>query len=199
MVLALAAMAFLSSNPAGSVEPPPCTAVHAPLGASLGDRREHRPLKRRIQSRFGDGRVSFVRGHLHAGLDLAAKASEPVFAICEGVVVDQHLDYPHTTLVVAHQLEGGRTVYSSYKHVADVKVKVGDRVAADTQLARVFNRGEQRGAGWRRRHLHFEMRHRIEDEGSASWTSMTREDLERYAFDPAPFFAERLQAGDVYP
>lgn len=190
----LLALALLGAAPGLPAEPelPVCDAVHAPLGPSLKARRRHRLLAKRVQSRFGDGRRSYVKGHLHAGLDLAADPSEAVFAICEGTVVDEHLGFPHRTLVVQHRLADGSTLYSSYKHITDVAVKVGEHVGPGTRLARVFTDKEQHRTGWRRLHLHFELRRRIDDEGSASWTSMTRAALERYAMDPAPFFKARL-------
>lgn len=195
MTPTLLALLLVSAQPARPAdrEQARCAAVHAPLGPSIAVRRRHRPLAKRIQSRFGDGRRSYVRGHLHAGLDLATDPAEAVFAICEGIVVDEHLDFPHRTLVVQHRLADGTTLYSSYKHIADVAVKVGDEVGPKTRLARVFTDDEQRRAGWRRLHLHFELRRRIDDEGSASWTSMTRAALERYAMDPAPFFKAHLR------
>ncbi len=193
--MALSPLLALLISLAGAEEPAvqerPCLRVHSPLPAQ--DRRSFAELDARISSGFGDGRRSYRPGHLHAGIDLRTRASEPVHAICPGRVADVHLAFPHLTVVVEHTSEQGQRFYSSYKHVAELQVAVGDRVEETTQLARVFDEQEQRSAPWSQNHLHFEIRRSIEDGGVASFASMSMEELERYAMDPRIFFRERLK------
>jgi len=173
--------------------PPPepvCDVVQSPfLG---GDRTSLDLLKRRFGSGFGDNRSSYVRGHKHAGLDLKTSYGEEVYAICAGRVVEILLASPHRTVVVRHELPDGRVRWSSYKHVEDLSVSLGQPVDASTRIGRVFTREEQAKSGWSLNHLHFEVRSSIDDNGAASWTSMSRADLERYAEDPAAFLERAM-------
>jgi murein DD-endopeptidase MepM/ murein hydrolase activator NlpD len=152
------------------------------------DRASLPTLRKRFGSGFGDARTSYVKGHKHAGLDIKTSYGEAVYAVCPGVVADIHLGYPHRTVVVRHQMPDGATRWTSYKHVEDVGVAVGDAVDTDTRIGRVFTKAEQAGAGWKLNHLHFEVRTSIADGGAASWTSMSQAELERFATDPLPFF-----------
>lgn len=178
--------------PAAAAAPPPvvCQQVHSPF---LDDTRTQRCVLRRITSGFGDGRRSYVRGHKHAGVDLKTTYAEAVYGMCKGTVVDIHLGTPHRTVVVRHVFADGTQWFASYKHVEDVGVKVGDVVDESTRIGRVFTRDEQRRAPWRANHLHFEIRHAIDDDGAASWTSMSLAELKQYAWDPARFLRRHLQ------
>ena len=169
----------------------PCGTVYNPLLTS--DRRSLAQLEAMVSSHFGDGRRSFEPGHLHAGIDLRTDPGQAIHAICPGQVVDIHLSFPHRTIVVEHHTPSGEVFWSSYKHVEDVRVAVGDDVEEITPLARSLDAEEQLRAGWRSNHLHFEIRSDIQDEGTASFTSMTMEELTRYASDPLVFFRERLE------
>lgn len=168
----------------------PCGSLTAPLPSAKP--ASFAALERRVISRFGDGRASYVRGHLHSGLDVAGDEGAPVTPICAGTVIDIHLDFPHTTIVVEHVDADGARWFSTYKHVADVAVAPGDQVDPSTRLARLFRGDEQRRAGWARTHLHFELRRRFDDGGSASWTSMDRASLERTFLDPLPVLRARM-------
>ncbi len=174
-----------------------CGTVYNPL--VVQDRRSRAQLETLVTSRFGDGRRSYVPGHLHAGIDLRTGWGEIIHAICPGQVVDIHLSFPHLTVVVEHHTPDGEVFWSSYKHVADVQVEVGDDVEEITPIARAFDTEELSRAGWRSNHLHFEIRTSIEDEGTASFTSMTMEELTRYAADPLVFFRGRLVATPPTP
>lgn len=170
------------------------TASCGPLTAPLPDDRpaSFAALERRVFSRFGDGRTSFVRGHLHSGLDLAGQEGDVVKPVCRGTVIDVHLAFPHTTIVVQHVDVDGARWFSTYKHVADVSVVPGQEVDRSTRLARLFRADEQRRAGWARTHLHFEIRRHFDDGGSASWTSMDRASLERTFLDPLQVLRARM-------
>ncbi|MCB9763769.1 MAG: peptidoglycan DD-metalloendopeptidase family protein [Alphaproteobacteria bacterium] len=186
--------------PAGPPEPPPASAATPDRTCALvrtpfldDDRRSYAVFKGRLRSGFGDYRGSYVEGHKHAGVDLETTFAEPVHPICTGRVVDIHLGSPHRTIVLGHVTPEGERFWSSYKHVEDIQVARGDWVDPDTPLARVFDDAEQKAAPWALNHLHFEMRRSVADNGAASWTSMTMEELERYAFDPDAFFEARLE------
>jgi murein DD-endopeptidase MepM/ murein hydrolase activator NlpD len=169
---------------------PTCAVVHSPFADP--DRRSLSVLANRGGDGFGAGRRSYVRGHVHAGVDLDTAFGEAVYGLCHGEVVDIHLASPHRTVVVRHDLPGGAVRYASYKHVEDVAVAVGDMVDRRTRIGRVFDEPEQAAAPWRRNHLHFEVRHSIADGGAASWTSMSMDELREFAVDPMVFFAEHL-------
>jgi murein DD-endopeptidase MepM/ murein hydrolase activator NlpD len=169
----------------------PCGTVHNPLLVS--DRRSFAALEAAITSRFGDGRRSYKPGHLHAGIDLGTEHGQQVHAICPGRVVDIHLDFPHRTVVVEHHRPDGTVFWSSYKHLEGLLVAVGDDIEEITPVGRTLNPEEQARAGWRGNHLHLEIRIDISDEGTASFTSMSSEELERYARDPLPFFEAELE------
>lgn len=172
--------------------PPSCASVRAPLPQAQAT--SFAELTKAVISSFGDGRTSFVRGHLHAGIDVAGASRAPVRPLCAGTVLAIDLGFPHTTVVVEHVDNDGTRWLSSYKHITDVEVEPGQEVGPETRLGRLFSREEQRRAGWARTHLHLELRHSYEDGGSASWTSMDRESLERFCLDPLPFLRARMDA-----
>ena len=167
-----------------------CETVRAPFPGEV--RRDLEALSARKVGSFGDYRRSFVKGHKHGGTDLTGGFSEDVVAICEGKVTDMHLGFPHRTVVVEHIRPDGEQIYSSYKHIEDISVAVGDLVGPNTRIGRLFTEEEYGRSPFSSNHLHFEMRTSIDDGGSASWTSMTMEALEAFAFDPWAFFAEEL-------
>jgi hypothetical protein len=95
-------------------------------------------------------------------------AGTPVYAVADGVVVRHStgISYPGNVVVIAHALPEGRTIYSMYGHVANVRVVVGDNVARGEQIATIFNQGyvgrtPGRHPAWDS-HLHFEMRWRAD-------------------------------------
>ncbi len=169
----------------------PCGTVYSPL--KVPDRRSWSALRARAGSGFGEGRRSYKPGHLHAGLDLGTTHGETVYAICPGRVVDIHLSFPHRTVVVEHHRPDGSIYWSSYKHLEDLQVVVGDDIEEITPIGRTLSAAEQARAGWRLNHLHLEIRVSITDGGSASFSSMSLEELTRYARDPLVFFHQELE------
>jgi len=95
-------------------------------------------------------------------------------------------------VVVEHIRPDGSTIYSSYKHLEEVTVVEGDLVDRHTRIGRLFNEAEYAASPFKDNHLHFEMRHSMQDRGEASWTSMTIDQLKQYAFDPWDFFTKEL-------
>jgi murein DD-endopeptidase MepM/ murein hydrolase activator NlpD len=150
----------------------------------------------KLVSTFGSPRMSMVRGHMHTATDMAPPGKPTglvyVHAMARGVVVSIHLGAPHLTVVVKHKLENGTTLFTSYKHLHDATVRVGQTVDADTRLGRLFTLSEALALGGRYDHLHLEVRKTFEDFGVASWTTMTREGLDQRFLDPAAFLAKHL-------
>ncbi|MBN2498017.1 MAG: peptidoglycan DD-metalloendopeptidase family protein [Deltaproteobacteria bacterium] len=151
----------------------------------------------RMVSRFGAKRTSYVKGHLHTGADLVPRgrlaAKVMVYPLAAGAVCSIHLAPPHTTVVIAHRLPSGDALYSSYKHLTEVSVETGQQVDHQTALGRLFTRREAREHGGPYAHLHLELRKRFDDWGAASWTTMSRDELEKRFIDPYAFLERRLR------
>ena len=146
-------------------------------------------LKMRIIGRYGEYRKSNVPGHLHSGIDLEGKYNEPVYPIGDGTVTHIFRRFPHQTVYIMHDDSSGKPFYSAYVHIEDIKVRVGDRVTKDTIIARIFNEDELRDSKFGTLpHLHFEIRHNIDDNGAASYKSMNITELNKYCIDPLIFF-----------
>jgi murein DD-endopeptidase MepM/ murein hydrolase activator NlpD len=108
---------------------------------------------------------------LHTGEDwyrldflTANSAGTPVYAVADGVVVRHNpgLSYPGNVVLIQHRLADGRSIYSMYGHITNVRVTQGQTVARGEQIATIFNQGYVgRTPGlhptWDS-HLHFEMR-----------------------------------------
>jgi murein DD-endopeptidase MepM/ murein hydrolase activator NlpD len=157
------------------------------------DRKDFKRLRNRTIGAYGDFRSSYQPGHLHAGIDLAGDFEERVFSIGWGQVVHIFRQFPHKTIVIEHHLPDETSVYSVYTHVEEIHVEKGDWVDCDTPLARLFDREELEKADFGTlNHLHLEIRTSYEDEGRASYSSMTREELDRFCTDPLIFFEKHL-------
>lgn len=184
----LTALCALWTAPSAAEEPQLCQSFVSPFQKPEG--RDPRQLLRRVSGKFGDYRASYVRGHKHSGVDLDGRYREPVFAACPGRVIDIHLDFPHRTVVLEHLRPGGQRIMTTYKHITDIRVREGDAVTTQTQLGRLFDAEEHKASGFRTNHLHLEVRRSFDDGGSASWTTMTVEELERIFVDPLVAFAK---------
>ncbi len=162
----------------------------------LGNDRaaDYSKLKKRIIGQYGDFRKSNVPGHRHSGIDLEGKFNEPVYSIGDGTVTHIFREFPHKTIYVLHNHGRGKPFYSAYVHVEDIKVRVGDRVNKDTIIARIYNEDELRDSNFGTPpHLHFEIRHNIDDNGAASYKSMNVIELNKYCIDPLIFFDKTLK------
>lgn len=106
---------------------------------------------------------------LHAGedwyrLDGANTAGAPVYAVADGVVARHNpaISYPGNVVIIRHRLPDGRSIYSMYGHVTNVKVVEGQMVSRGQQIATVLAQGYTgRTPGQHPAydsHLHFEMR-----------------------------------------
>ncbi len=89
-------------------------------------------------------------GNFHAGQDFGAPEGVLVTAPAAGIVV---LAEPITVRGNAVILDHGRGIFTGYWHMSEIKVAVGQQVAAGDTLGVVGNTGLSTGA-----HLHWEMR-----------------------------------------
>lgn len=146
-------------------------------------------------SSFGSPRSSYRQGHHHTGWDCMPKNYKElvwVYAMAEGVVCSIHLGEQFKTVVVKHILKDNSVIFTSYKHINDIKVKVGDQVTKDTKIARVLTKKEAKTYKGNFDHLHLEVRKSFEDYGCASWLTMTKEELNYYCLDPNLFLKKML-------
>ncbi|WP_231463626.1 M23 family metallopeptidase [Pedobacter sp. Leaf132] len=151
----------------------------------------------KIISIFGDHRDSFFKGHIHTAIDI--NPSKPkgklinVFAMANGVVCSIHLGENQKTVVVKHQLKNGQTLFTSYKHLKEVYVNLGQQVNINTKLARLFTKEESKKYGGDYHHLHLEIRKKFDDYGCASWLTMNKEQLNLRFYNPQIFIKEHLK------
>ncbi len=139
----------------------------------------------RIVARSGSWGAPRTKGRLHAGVDLHTSPEEKIFATAEGRVV--LVTYPpknKMTLFLEHRTADGHSLYSAYAHVGDVFVRMGENVTAKQLIARAMTRQEQKRATLRVNHLHFEIRNRISDFGTATISVRSRETLHRDFINP---------------
>lgn len=109
--------------------------------------------KPRITGQFGD--IGSIRTQPHRGTDFGARVGTPVLAPAAGTVMAATTRYPdgphYGTVVVLDHGNGWQTLYA---HLDNFDVRVGQRVAAGEQIARVGRSGRTTGA-----HLHLEALH----------------------------------------
>ncbi len=106
------------------------------------------PTRGWITSRFGP-RISPFTGlrHLHAGLDVAARAGTPIVAPARGRVVYVGSKGPLGKSLSIDHGYGVRTVYG---HAREITVKTGQQVERGQQIATLGNTGRSTGP-----HLHY--------------------------------------------
>lgn len=154
---------------------------------------DFKDLTDRIIGRYGDYRKSHIRGHKHSGIDIKGNLSEPVYSIGQGMVSHIFRDFPHKTVYIRHQDKRGIPFYSVYIHLEDIQVHQGEKVTENTIIGRLFNPKELDQSDFGTPpHLHFEIRHNIDDKGNASFSCMTMGELNNYCMDPLTFFEKGL-------
>lgn len=170
---------------------PPADRIYSPFIEQ--NRRSIASITNRVFSRFGVPRNTPIAGHLHSGIDLRGVYGEKVYAIAPGRVERYYWVFPNIAVAVKHTMPDGAVIYSAYIHLADVKVREGDLVDETSELGRIFNKKETRRSGFRTPHLHLEIRSDFSDQGNASFSSMTRTDLEKHLLDPLPFLSKKMR------
>ena len=107
-------------------------------------------------ARFGDRRTYMYQNkdvdqQIHLGEDLASLMNSPVPAANNGVVVlAEPLGIYGNTVIIDH----GLGVFSSYSHMSQIDVKVGDKVEKGTVVGKTGTTGLAGGD-----HLHFAVNH----------------------------------------
>jgi murein DD-endopeptidase MepM/ murein hydrolase activator NlpD len=90
------------------------------------------------------------KSHFHTGVDMMSETGDDkVFAVKPGVVVMSEFHPQYGNTVVVRHSNG---VESLYAHMAQLLVKVGDKVTTDNVLGYIGNTGFSTG-----KHLHFEI------------------------------------------
>lgn len=110
------------------------------------------PVIGRVTSEFGSRFHPILGGSsYHEGIDIANSMWMPIRATADGIVVYSGWrgDYG-ITVEIEHRRSGYKTRYA---HLADSKVKVGDRIKRGDIIASLGNTGRSTGP-----HLHYEIR-----------------------------------------
>jgi len=104
-----------------------------------------------LSSDFGVRRHPMTgKSHFHTGVDLMSETGDDkVFSVKPGVVVMSEFHSQYGNTVVIRHSNG---VESLYAHMAQLLVKVGDKVTTDSVLGYIGNTGFSTG-----KHLHFEI------------------------------------------
>lgn len=120
---------------AGKTLSTPYTAQYLPLAGDF-----------RVSSPYGVDRVT----HRHSGIDLAVPEGTKVTAAKRGKVSFAGWGNGYGYRIVVDHLDGTQTTYN---HLSDIGVKVGDVVGAGSTIALSGNTGNSTGP-----HLHFEVK-----------------------------------------
>gem|GEM_PF-1342287 len=172
------------------------------LPLETGDRSDWKSSVTRDKGAFLADRAAYehMAAHLHTGVDLQSgrtpKPAEPVYAAAKGKVYDVKIQGAGTRVTIAHLLPTGEIVYSSYIHIADVRVKRGMRVDVSTLIGRTFNRQELKKYGAYYDHLHFQLHRRAFVPSDTISLKTAGEVTERF-YDPAVFFENYPKEGDL--
>ncbi|GGH56520.1 peptidoglycan DD-metalloendopeptidase family protein [Frigidibacter albus] len=112
---------------------------------------ERVPLAMPLQSAFRFTSPFGQRwGRLHAGIDFAGAYGSPIYATADGVVSHAGWMSGYGRLVtIKHQFG----IETRYGHMAQIRVKAGDRVSRGDRIGDMGNSGRSTGT-----HLHYEVR-----------------------------------------
>ncbi|MMZ62114.1 Murein DD-endopeptidase MepM [compost metagenome] len=107
-------------------------------------------LSKRLTSNFGY-RTDPFKGSaaFHAGIDIAGKVGDPVYAAGAGKVITTDKDSSHGKYIVVEHPGGLQTWYL---HLSGIDVSEGDTVAKGEGIGKLGNTGRSTGP-----HLHFEI------------------------------------------
>jgi tRNA dimethylallyltransferase len=99
----------------------------------------------------------------HLGEDCDLEQGTPVFSIADGLVVCSILrpglskDQRNwgNLIIIAHQLENGKLIYSLYGHLKERLVEKGQRVWRSQKIGTIAKANTKENGFWERAHLHF--------------------------------------------
>ena len=120
------------------------------------------PVDGIITGHYGKWRGGRHRGHVHAGVDIAAAIGTPILAPISGMVafVGRKGGYGNT-LIVDH----GNGIATLYAHTSEILVSEGDEIKKGQLIAKVGNSGRSSGP-----HLHYEVRMEGAPVNPLAWT-----------------------------
>lgn len=102
-----------------------------------------------------------VPAHYHTGIDLKRPSqnysNEPVLAAGTGVIISVRNEGPYSQIVIQHSFAPGDTLWTVYEHILGITCHVGQRVDAQSVIARFFTKNELNRYGWQFDHVHFEI------------------------------------------
>jgi murein DD-endopeptidase MepM/ murein hydrolase activator NlpD len=105
---------------------------------------------RKLTSGFGYRADPFTgRSVLHAGIDLAGRTGDPVYAAGDGIVEEQSFDRSRGNYIVLTHRDGLKSVYM---HLKRADVEEGEKVARGQTIGQLGSTGRSTGP-----HLHFEI------------------------------------------
>lgn len=87
---------------------------------------------------------------MHQGIDIATPHGQPIYSPSDGTVVFAGVEAGYGNVLV---IDHGYGVKTRYGHLADIFVKLGDRIHRGDKVAAVGNTGRSTGP-----HLHYEVR-----------------------------------------
>ncbi|PKH52241.1 hypothetical protein CXF68_16760 [Tenacibaculum sp. Bg11-29] len=147
-----------------------------------------------------------VPAHLHTGIDIKRPTNnyqnEPIYPIFEGIVISKRQDGPYAQLIIEHG--GDHKFWTVYEHISGIEVDLFDSVSTETKIARFMNRNELNKYGWQFDHFHFEIlkvqpiklkQNNLNPErlfSSYTLVAYTKEDLNKYFYDPLDFLEKHL-------
>lgn len=159
-----------------------------------GDRAHWESMTVKDKGGFTDYRTAYghMKKHLHTGVDLVDPAEKknlgiPVYAVARGKVYDVSRRGPASRVTIRHILPDGRVVYTSYIHIADIRVREGDWVGENTIIGRTLNHGELTKWGKIFDHLHFQV-HRARFVSEHTVNSKTADEVTERFYDPEWIF-----------
>lgn len=120
-------------------------AVRFQTGRTADGRKVVTPAVGRFTSGYGPR-----WGRIHNGIDIANSIGTPIYAVMDGTVINAGPAQGFGNWVVIKH-DGGEV--SVYGHMREYNVRVGQRVTAGEQIAKIGNEGQSTGP-----HLHFEIK-----------------------------------------
>jgi murein DD-endopeptidase MepM/ murein hydrolase activator NlpD len=109
------------------------------------------PARGWVTSDFGLRVDPYTAGRvMHRGMDIANRPGTPVVAPADGMVVFAGTEGGYGKVIV---VDHGYGVKTRYGHLADIAVRLGERVQRGQRIAGVGNTGRSTGP-----HLHYEVR-----------------------------------------
>ncbi|GAP13714.1 membrane proteins related to metalloendopeptidases [Longilinea arvoryzae] len=121
---------------------------------------------RRVNQYFGENPESYRGFGLpgHEGLDLYAPSGANIYAAADGEVYQAGFpkNHPYGRHIRIRHRIAGKTVHTVYAHLSEIRVGVGQHVAAGEWIGNADNTGNSRGS-----HLHLTLK--IEGEGAKGY------------------------------